>query len=847
MDTRTQAIIPLLLPDAPHRSPDEDARSRLERPGTASHFLIPIPTPPLFAPMRRLRPFLSAVTIGLIGLICAITAWFAVAAWEDNEARESFENSASDHVQALQTGLDEYLHAISALRGLFDASGGNVSRQAFASFTRTLPDERKAVLGFSWVPKITRARRQAHEQAALRDGIAGYHIKALGAGGQIRPSPPRDVYFPLAYMSAGPRTRAFGLDLHDGGIRQEALDRARDGDLMAASGNFTLQTGRGNRNGFFVVLPIYAPRLPHATLAERRRNLIGYVHGAFQFHVLAEAIMSDMRVPLHFDVFETVADADGGPELVRFEDSGSPAHRAAPGKIRQGRAWFGHISTGDRNWRVVVTPSGPDSTLFRHNRAWIVLLAILLVSALIFAYLCSLIRQRQMLRRANETASQLARTDVLTGLANRRAFSEQLELAFASVAAGGAPFAVHLLDLDEFKDINDTQGHATGDGLLKAVAARLLQTVGPKDIVARFGGDEFAILQRHVSDVHAASGLAQTILAAATTPYAIDGTDLYIDASIGIALHSDRIDGPKAILMQADLALYRAKDDGRGCFRFHRGELDQIVHARVNLTEELRTGIARGELELHYQVQVDIASSRIIGLEALVRWNHPIRGEIQPSVFIPIAERMGAIAPLGEWVLARACRQSWEWQQAGYAVPPIAVNVSAVQLRQPLSFERCVAENFARYAIRPGAIELELTESVLMEVTERQNDALTGLQRLGATIAIDDFGTGYSSLRYLANYPVQRLKIAHELVAGITSDTRSAVVVRSTIRLAQDLGIACIAEGIESEEQALFLAVSGCEQAQGYFYGRPMAANRIARLLPRAGAPAQPLRVAGER
>ena len=818
-------------------------RSRLERPGIPSHLPFPVFRFRTLW-MRGARPFLPAVLLGLLGLFFAIAAWFTVAAWEDHEAQQSFEKSAADHVQALQTGLDEYLHAISALRGLFDSSETGVSRRAFSIFAQTLPDERKAVLAFSWLPKVSGEARDAYERAAVRDGIPGYRIKHVGTGGRMHVAPPKPVYFPVYYLSTGPHTRSFGIDLHDGGIRQEALDRARDGDIMAASGNIMLQSGDGNRSGFFVVLPVYRPHQPHGTLAERRRNLIGYVHGVFQFHVLADAIMSDMQSPLHFALFETVADAEGNASMVQFDDAGGPA---APGSSAEGPEWIGHISTGDRQWRVVVTPSVRDSWLLRHDRAWIIGLAILLVSALIFAYLCNLIRQRQKLHAAGETASLLARTDALTGLANRRAFAEQLETAFAAVAAGGAPFAVHLLDLDEFKDINDTQGHATGDALLKAVAARLLRTVGPMDLVARFGGDEFAILQHHVGDVPGASMLAEAILAAAAAPHDIDGTDLHIDASIGIALHSDRIDGAKGILMQADLALYRAKDDGRGCFRFHRGELDRIVHARVNLTEELRAGIARGELELHYQVQVDIPSGRIIGLEALVRWNHPIRGEIQPSVFIPIAERMGAIAPLGEWVLARACRQSWEWERAGIAVPPIAVNVSAVQLRQPMGFERCVAENFMRYGIRPGAIELELTESVLMEVTERQNNALTGLQQLGATIAIDDFGTGYSSLKYLTTYPVQRLKIAQELVAGITSDSRSAVVVRSTIRLAQDLGIACIAEGIEREEQALFLADLGCEQAQGYFYGRPMPATRIARLLPRAGAPAMPLRIVGER
>jgi EAL domain-containing protein (putative c-di-GMP-specific phosphodiesterase class I) len=304
-----------------------------------------------------------------------------------------------------------------------------------------------------------------------------------------------------------------------------------------------------------------------------------------------------------------------------------------------------------------------------------------------------------------------------------------------------------------------------------------------------------------------------------------------VTASIGVALHSQHIDGPKAIMMQADLALYRAKDDGGNSFCFHSGELDQQVHLRVNLAEELRTAIRHNELVLLYQTQVEIRSGRIVGLEALVRWNHPTRGVILPSIFIPIAEHTGGIAALGQWVLTQACRQFREWEDKGLTVPRLAVNVSGAQLRRPSEFERDVAENFTLWGIRRHAIEFELTESVLMEVTQKQSDALEHLRRLGATIAIDDFGTGYSSLKYLTTYHVDRLKIAQELIAGVTSDSRSAVVVRSSIGLAHDLGIEVIAEGVEGEDQAKFLLEAGCEYAQGYHYSRPMPANKVAKLL----------------
>jgi EAL domain-containing protein (putative c-di-GMP-specific phosphodiesterase class I) len=287
------------------------------------------------------------------------------------------------------------------------------------------------------------------------------------------------------------------------------------------------------------------------------------------------------------------------------------------------------------------------------------------------------------------------------------------------------------------------------------------------------------------------------------------------------------------MMMQADLALYRAKDDGRNCFRFHSGELDQQVHLRVTLADELRLAIERNELELYYQPQVEICSGRVVGLEALVRWNHPSRGMILPSIFIPIAERTGAIAPLGHWVLDQACRQLRQWHDQGIVPKVLAVNISAVQFKGPTDFDIEVGELLQKWGMAAGDIELELTESVLMEVTQKQSDALDRLRELGVRIAIDDFGTGYSSLKYLTNYPVNRLKIAQELVMQVTTDTRNATVVRAAVRLAHELGLEVIAEGVETEAQALFLVSAGCEYAQGFHFSHPINANRATALLRR--------------
>jgi diguanylate cyclase (GGDEF)-like protein len=433
--------------------------------------------------------------------------------------------------------------------------------------------------------------------------------------------------------------------------------------------------------------------------------------------------------------------------------------------------------------------------------------------------------------RVNQKVSDLARLDALTGLANRRAFMDRLGAAFAAARRGAKPFAVLYFDLDHFKDVNDTLGHAAGDELLHEVAARVLGAVRGNDIVARFGGDEFAILQSDADHLAAAGTLASKIGKIVAEPYSIGGNEVHISASIGISRYTPDVAGPDAVMIQADLALYRAKTDGRNCVRFHSAELDREVTERVIITDELRGAAERDELELYYQPQVDIRSGRIAGMEALLRWNHPTRGQILPSVFIPIAERSGEIQPLGQWALDAACRQLQLWQSEGIAPETVGVNFSALQFKGSADVDRDVAASLDKWGIAPGKIEIELTESVLMDITQQQSDRFERLRRRGVRIAIDDFGTGYSSLNYLANYPINRIKIAQELVFGVDTDSRSATVVRAAIRLAHELGIEIIAEGVETEGQEQFLLSAGCEHAQGYYFSRPVTAARATALL----------------
>ena len=434
-------------------------------------------------------------------------------------------------------------------------------------------------------------------------------------------------------------------------------------------------------------------------------------------------------------------------------------------------------------------------------------------------------------KSAEDNAVRMARQDGLTRLANRNVFVESLQRAIAHKRRDGNGFALLYLDLDHFKDINDTLGHPVGDLLLKAVAERLRATVREPDLLARFGGDEFAVIESDVTDPSDVATLAERLLGALRAPFLLLGSEVRIGASIGIAIHTQDISGPEVLLSHADLALYRAKADGRGTYRFFAEGMDAEAHARVALVSDLREAIGTDQMLLVYQPQVEIATGRIVGLEALVRWRHPRRGMVGPAEFIPVAERSGLMVSLGRWVMRSACRQAKLWIDAGIGPAIVAINVSGSQFRTPFELETTLAAILAETRLVPDRLELELTESVLMDAWFEQRDVLLHLRELGIKIAIDDFGTGFSSLQYLSRFPVDRIKIAQGFIRDLGDGPRNTAVVRATIGLARELGLQVIAEGVETPEQFALLRDWGCREVQGYYFAKPLPEDEIAPLL----------------
>ena len=434
-------------------------------------------------------------------------------------------------------------------------------------------------------------------------------------------------------------------------------------------------------------------------------------------------------------------------------------------------------------------------------------------------------------KRIAEQIRHAARHDGLTGLANRTVFVEALQQAIARAQRSQDNFAVLYLDLDHFKDVNDTLGHPAGDLVLQAVAARLRGSVRDIDTVARFGGDEFALIQAGISSPLDAAALADKLLEAINLPAKIQGNEIRSGASVGIAVYGlDSVDA-EALLSHADVALYRAKLEGRGTYRFFTDAMDLEVRARVTLGAELRHAVAAGQMFLSYQPQIDVDTGKFVGVEALVRWRHPNRGVLLPDIFIPVAEQSGLIVSLGRWILHEACRQMQQWIEEGIAPPLISVNVSGLQFKTPRELEKYIAEILTETTLPAQRLELEITETALMDVSREHNDALLQLRKAGHRIAIDDFGTGYSSLGYLSRFPVDRIKIAQTFIADLTSSSSNATIVRAAIALAHELKLDVVVEGVETAEQLGQLRSWGCRKVQGHYFSKALLPGELAPLL----------------
>ncbi len=433
-------------------------------------------------------------------------------------------------------------------------------------------------------------------------------------------------------------------------------------------------------------------------------------------------------------------------------------------------------------------------------------------------------------RAMAEKMSHLAQHDFLTGLPNRMLLQERFSRAIGQAQRHRKEVAVLFVDLDYFKNINDSLGHVIGDRLLQSVAARLVGCVRSTDTVCRQGGDEFVILLAEIEQHRDAAQIAEKLLTALLAPHFIDGHELHVTLSIGISIYPDDADTAEAVMQNADAAMYHAKANGRNNYQFYMSEMNSRAVQRLFVENSLRRALKNEEFELHYQPKIDIASGRMNSAEALIRWRDPDLGMVYPGQFVPIAEECGLIVPIGRWVLREACRQVQAWLAAGISAVPVSVNISAVEFRH-VNFLDGVAAILDETGMDAAYLELELTESMLMHEAESSAQILEKLKAMGIQLAIDDFGTGYSSLSYLNRFPIDTLKIDQSFVRDMASNPDNAAIISAVIGMGRNLKQRVVAEGVETGEQLAFLCLQNCDEGQGFLFSYPLPAEDFARLL----------------
>lgn len=425
--------------------------------------------------------------------------------------------------------------------------------------------------------------------------------------------------------------------------------------------------------------------------------------------------------------------------------------------------------------------------------------------------------------KAERRIEHLATKDALTGLFNRSMLMEQMMVAMSRAMRTQTQVVVLFIDLDKFKVVNDTLGHAAGDELLVECAKRLLNCVRDGDIVARLGGDEFVVLLTDLADTAIVSAIAQRMLKLLTTPYHLHGKEATTSASIGICFYPADGGDAATLMKNADIAMYHAKETGRDNFQFFAEDMNRRMLRRAQLERELRSALENKEFVLHYQPQVIVATGKIQGAESLIRWKHPARGLLPPSEFIPVAEETGLIVPLGEWILDHACRTIKKWHEDGINMPYVVVNVSAAQLGDGLV--KAVRQALATHGIAANWLMLEITETMMMGQVEQSLTILRRIRELGIRIALDDFGTGYSSLSVLQRMAVDTLKIDQSFIAAIddqNDNTRAVAIISAIVAIAKELGLTVVAEGVETLTQLAFLRTLNCDTYQGYIYSKPI-------------------------
>jgi len=792
---------------------------------------------------RTLRHGVIAWTTLVAGLVLsAIAAWF-VHLHVAQEARLRFDGDARELQRRIENEIRSYEEVLVGLRALF-AARDDVSRTEFRRYVEGLELSRRypGFQALNFARLVKKAQLPGFEGQVRKDGFPDF---------TVRPAGERDEYQVIVYIEPMEKNRAsFGLDIDANPAVAQAKVLVRDTGEIVTSGRLVRIEGPDQQPvvALAMRLGVYRNATPNETAEERRAAFIGSVGAGYRLRDMMRGAVDferfgHVRYRLYDrgPVASPVPSDSLGPDRLLFDSRElAPRGIAASYDDVEGQPLLARaidFPVGGRLWEVQFTR---PAQLLGVERAmpFMALLVGVLASALLFRLYLQLTGST---RRAEASLSHLATHDPLTGLPNRLLFTSRLAEALGRIHSG---LAVLLVDLDRFKNVNDALGHGAGDAVLKACAERLRRTLRDTDLVSHLSGDEFAVLVDPCAQPSAAIAVARKILEALERPLLVQGQEIVPTASIGIAIYGDDGLDVETLLKDAEVAMFRAKENGRNSYQFYTATMNPHSLQRLSLEAALRRGLERAEFELHYQPRIDLRSGEAIGAEALLRWRHPELGMVPPAQFIPIAEETGLIEPIGAWVLREACLQARQWREAGLDGVRVAVNLSARQFRNQ-SLARDVRRCLDATGVDARLIELELTESMVMHDPEQAVRTLNDLKSMGLSLSIDDFGTGYSSLAYLKRFPIDNLKIDRSFVKGLPGDTEDVAIVASVMALARSLGLRVVAEGVETTEQQEHLKAAGCDEMQGYLASKPLPAQDAQRFLTRhRGAGGRPPLVA---
>jgi diguanylate cyclase (GGDEF)-like protein len=788
--------------------------------------------------MTPWRPLPIALT-ALLGVAASIGVFVWSASTTRQIAMLNFEHIARDQVSLINSDLEDAASVLETLRTYFEANKTRPDREEFGRFADLLRSRSVGLRDVAWAPRVPASERARYEQEGRKRNGPGFQVTELTQQKQFIRAGNRPEYFPIEYAAFGIKNSSavLGIDLSFEPQRRNVIDKAIETGKAATTPPVTTFPSRRPRDtilGYAIVFPqkngerdISAPPT-------------GLVMVAFDIDAMVKNIIGAKHRLSGADLYFFLPGEPIGKRLIYWH-SESNASGPAPDEsaLRALPHWEGTIAMIDQTWGVIALLSGGTPSGYLTMTALTPLSIGLLLTAMIVVYLfVSLHRTRQLeamtvnlrettrgLREQADQIVEMARSDSLTGLANRSSMLDALGRAVAR-AARGETFALLCLDLDRFKHVNDTLGHPIGDALLRAVAERLRATAREVDTVARLGGDEFTVIQAAVVSPELAALLAQRIIDAISAPYDISHHRVVIGVTIGIAIGDGEQHDPTALMRNADLALYRAKQEGRGTFRFFEPEMDARAQQRRQMELDLRAGIDREEFAVQYQPMVSILDRRVVAFEALVRWHHPTKGLISPNDFIPLAEEIGLVVPIGAWVLRTACRDAASWPDC----VRVAVNVSAVQFARA-DVVRQVSDALRESGLAPERLEIEVTEVALRNHNDVTLRTLHDLRALGVKIAMDDFGSGYSSLNYLRSFMFNKLKVDASFIATLAEAGDSAAIVRAIAGIGTSLGITTTAEGVETQEQMEQLVRDGFTELQGYLFAKPCLAGEVPALL----------------